>query len=188
MDASDYISLASAAIALFALAYTHFTNTKKYEIFNVYRTEVLNWFIEVSNIIIRLKIEAKCKFPDESVRRDLLSKLSARIEQGRFYFPNIDNDYGGDKPLAYRGYRNVILDFLVFSYRLFEKSDAHLYLKHAETLQRYFTSNIYEIIDPKKFLKESEKYTQRVLSHTLTFEDYMNADPELLETYIKSYN
>jgi hypothetical protein len=188
MNASDYIAITSACISIVAIAYTHFTNTKKYELLTLYRNELLTWFTETSEIIIRLKLEALQGFPDSSLRRELLAKLSANIEKGRFYFPNILNNYGLEKSLAYRGYRNVILDFLVFSYHLFARNDAPFSLRHAETLQKYFTSNVFEIINPRKFLSDTERETASVLSTNLTFEEYMANDPDLLETYIKRYN
>lgn len=82
----------------------------------------------------------------------MLAKLSSLIESGRFYFPNIDrkDGFGKQKPIAYQGYRNVILDFLVYEYQLFEKDDYVQYLKHAESLQRLFTSYVFQYLEPSK--------------------------------------
>lgn len=65
-----------------------------------------------------------------------------------------------------------------------KKNDAWNYLNHADTLQRYFTSYIFEIIDPVKFLKDTERNTNKIFSKDLSFEDFLHIDPELIETYI----
>ena len=187
MTINDYLTLASVLISIAAFLYAYKTNTKKYELLNQYRTEVLLWFSDTTDIIIRLKLEARDQFPNNELKRELLSKLSSKIEKGRFYFPNIQNGHGEDKPLANQGFRNIALDFLVFSYRLFEKEEASSLLSHAEMLQKHFTSHIFEIINPKRFLKDTETHTQWILSSELTFEKYMEHKPEVLETFIKKY-
>lgn len=75
----------------------------------------------------------------------------------------------------------------MFYYRLFEKEDAPNFLKHADTLQRYFTSHVFEIIDLVKFLKDTERYTDKVFTKELSFEDFLDKEPELLKKYIKDY-
>lgn len=186
MTTSDYIAAASLVIAFAAFIYSYLTNTKKYELTSQYRTEILSWYSETIEILIRLKIEAKDSYKDENLKRELLSNLSAKIELGRFYFPNVDkgDKFGDEKPFAYKGYRNLMLDFLVFSFQVFEKQDAKKYLRHAETLQRHFTSHLFDILDPKTFLKETEKHTNKTFSKELRFEDFIEKDPEALEYYV----
>lgn len=186
MTTSDYIASASLFIAFIAFIYSYLTNTKKYELTSQYRTEILSWYSETVKILIRLKIEAKDNFKDENLKRELLSDLSTKIEIGRFYFPNIDKgDYFGDeKPFAYRGYRNLMLDYLILSYRVFEEQNAKEYLSHAETLQKYFTSYLFEILEPKSFLKEIEKHTDKSFYKELRFEEFIKIKPEFLETYL----
>jgi hypothetical protein len=190
MTASDYIASVSLIIAFVAFIYSYLTNTKKYELASQYRTEILHWYGVTIEILIRLKLEAKDDFKDENLKRELLSKLSANIELGRFYFPNIDkgDNYGYMKAQAYKGYRNLILDFLVFSYRVFEKRDAKKYLAHSETLQARFTSEIFEIIDPKTFLMETKKHTNKTFTNNLSFEDFIKKEPSELESYLKNKN
>lgn len=189
MNASDNIALASLLISLLAILYSYFTNTKKYELISEYKNNILNWFNSTTEILLRLKSEAEIKFPDQNLKRELLSKLSSKIEVGRFYFPNITkgNNYGKEKPLAFQGYRNLVLDFLVFSYRLFEKDDAFKFLDHASTLQRHFTSQMFEIIDPVKFLADTKKHTDKTFIKELSFEDFIDKEPELIKKYIKDY-
>ncbi len=186
MTASDIISAASLLVAFAAFIYSYITNTKKYELTSQYRTEILNWYSETIYILTRLKIEATQNFKDEILKRELLSTLSSKIEIGRFYFPNVDkgDKFGNDKPQAYKGYRNLMLDFLVFSFQLYDKKDAKKYLKHAEILQRHFTSQLFEILDPKTFLKETEKHTNKTFSRELRFEDFIEKEPDALTHYM----
>lgn len=186
MITSDYIATASLLIAFSAFIFSYLTNTKKYELTSLYRTGILSWYSETIEILVRLKIEAKGRFKDEDLKKELLSLLSAKIEIGRFYFPNIDkgDKFGEEKPQAYKGYRNLILDFLVFSFQLFERQDADIYIKHADTLQRHFTSSMFELLDPKTFLLETKKCTNKTFSRDLIFEDFIAKDPNALDLYL----
>jgi hypothetical protein len=94
------------------------------------------------------------------------------------------NDFGHEKPTAYRGYRNLMLDFLVYSYRLYSRPNAASYIKHAEILEREFTSLLFEIINPKDFLIETKKTTKKTFTKDLVFEDFLNSNPEVLREYI----
>lgn len=190
MSNSDLFAMSSIIISIIALIYAYISNTKKYELNSQYRKEVLCWFSDTTEILIKLKLEAEDYFPNLDRKRDLLASLSTKIEIGRFYFPNVDkgDNFGSEKPYAYRGYRNLILDFLVFSYRLFEKENAINYKDHANLLQRYFTSSLFEIVDPVKFINETKKVTKQTFNRELSFEDFLEKEPELLITYIKDYD
>ena len=98
------------------------TSTKKYELTENYRKELLQWYTSVVEIMIRIihSMESQEFFSDEfqPQKTEMLSRLSALTEIGRFYFPNvIKGDYfGHDKPSAYQGYRDICLEFLVYFY------------------------------------------------------------------------
>ncbi len=72
-------------------------------------------------MIIEILIYLQLNNVDHDLKMKKLSKLSSLIEQGRFYFPNIDrgDGFGKDKPSAYQGYRNIVLDTLVYLYQIF---------------------------------------------------------------------
>jgi len=187
MTITDFIATGSLIIAVAAFIYSYATNTKKYELTSQLRYEIIKWYSTTIEILIRLRLEAENNFISPELRRDLLSKLSSQIEIGRFYFPNIDkgDNFGYDKPYAYKGYRNLLLDFLVYSYRLFEGNDYQNYLTHSDFLQRHFTSNLFETIDPHTFLKETKKHTNKTFSSALIYEDFIKTDPEKLSFYLK---
>jgi hypothetical protein len=182
MTSRDYIAVGSLIIAIAAFVYTYMTNTKKYELTSRFRSEILGWYSITVELLIRLRFEAEDDFKDSELKRDLLSKLSAQIEIGRFYFPNINHGdgYGENKPFAYKGYRNLTLDFLVYSYRIFENEEVLKHLKHAEFLQRHFTSHLFETLDPNTFLNEAKKHTNKTFSKPLIYEDFIKKDPDIL--------
>ena len=186
MTITDFIASGSLIIAVTAFIYTYISNTKKYELTSQYRKEILNWYSITVEILIRLRNYLNEKNINNDIKNDLLSKLSSQIEIGRFYFPNVDkkDNYGSSKPSAYKGYRNLMLDFLVFSYQIFEKHDANRYSKHAEVLQRHFTSHLFDILDPKQYLKDTKKYTKKLFSKDLCFEDFIDNDPDAIDKYL----
>lgn len=183
MELRDVLSMLSFGFAVFAFIFAMRTNTKRYELKSAYRKEIILWFSDTVELLIRLRAQ-----PDKesSDRRGILNILSAKIELGRFYFPNISkgDNFGNEKPKAYQGYRNLVLDLLVYSYRLFERTDFPKYIKHAETLQRHFTSLVYEILDPKSHLAETQKHTDKLFTKELTFEDFLEQEPEIIRRYI----
>lgn len=181
MELSDWISIISIIIALGALAYSIFSNTKKYELTYQYYNDILKWHNEVVEVLIFLRLST---FTDEQ-KLNYLSKLSALIENGRFYFPNVDkgDDFGKTKPTAYQGYRNVILDFLVYEYQLFERNDYKRYIKHAENLQRLFTSYVFQYLEPKRQRKLVGRNTAINESKDFTIEEFLKQSPEFIYSF-----
>ena len=179
MNISDIVSVVSIVIAIASYIHSYITSSKKYELQFQYRVEIMKWYSDTMNILTRLIIETKDGFADQSLKKELLSTLSSNIEIGRFYFPNVDsgNGFGNHKQIAYQGYRNLTIVFLVYSFKIFEKKDAAMYLNHAEELKRQFTSHLFEILDPKQFLKETYQHTKKKYSNDLTFNDFIRKDP-----------
>lgn len=176
MELSDIISLVSLIVALIAFGYSVFSNTKKYELTYQHYNDVLAWYNQVIEVLIYLKLSAK----DGNVSTQDLAKLSALIESGRFYFPNVDrgDGFGKDKPIAYQGYRNVILDFLVFEYQLFARKDCDKYVDHAEALQRLFTSHVFIYLNPKKQKQNIQHNTAMVCNKDFTINEFLEKSPD----------
>jgi hypothetical protein len=81
----------------------------------------------------------------------ILIKLSSLIDQGRWYFPNYyKKDYGVDKPLAYRGFRQDILDHRCEAYRIVLAEDINGAKEKLTDLQRLFVSEIQTRLNPEK--------------------------------------
>ncbi|MBI4948815.1 MAG: hypothetical protein HY955_01570 [Deltaproteobacteria bacterium] len=150
--------LLSISLAIF---YLRDRRHSKYQVENEYTNNLLKWHGEVVTILIKLRLMHAYWQP--ITPNEDLACLSALIEQGRFFFPNIDRSdgYGLDKSPAYRGYRNVALDFLVASYNLFYGKISRIELQEAEILQRHFTSVVFEIVRPKNRLETIRSLTDR---------------------------
>lgn len=173
---TELIAFASLIIALIALIYSIASNTKRYELTYQYYNDVLNWHNEVIETIMNLRA---CTKNNES-KINHLSKLSALIETGRFYFPNVDkNDgFGNEKPPAYRGYRNIILDFLVFEYNIYSRANCEEYIEYDEVLQRLFTSFIFDYLKPEKHRKKVYKNTSISRVEETTINEFLSNPPE----------
>ncbi len=187
MDTSNWIAIASTIIAIGALVYSWASNTKKYEVTDQYRKNVLIWYEEVIKILITLRMSIEASKLTDKDKIDLLSNLSAQIEIGRFFFPNINkgNSYGQNKPLPYRGYRHIVLEFVVMEFNLFKKEDAKKYLLHAVELQRQFTAHIFELLDPVGFNKSIHRFTDVTFGNDIILEEFLEKDPQSFVFYRK---
>ena len=178
----DLSSVISLLISILTLIYTIFSNKKKYELTYQYYNDVLTWHNQTVDILIALKLFEG----NYSQKNELLAQLSAKIEAGRFYFPNIDrkDNFGKEKPLAYQGYRNVVLDFLVYQYQLFQRDDYKMYLRHAEELQKQFTSYIFQYLQPSKHRKKVGENTTIDVQFNFTIEDFLKQKPESIKKFL----
>jgi hypothetical protein len=187
---SDQISNAIACIALIissilAFLYIRDRRHAKFIIANDYINQLLQWHHAVVDVLMELRLrefEKNC-----NKKKDLLIRLSALIEKGRFFFPNIKADeYGTDNPPAYRGYRNVGLDFLVASYNLHHNAYSEVLDRQAAHLQRLFTSVVYEIVEPSDRLEAIRILTDHYFVKGLSVEDLEN--PESLAAVSNMWN
>lgn len=163
-----YFSLVvSGTLAIF---YIRDRSRAKYAIENEYSNQLLFWHASVVEVLISLC--SASRHGEDEMKNSLLIRLSSLIEQGRFYFPNINSgDYGTEKPPAYRGYRNVALDFLVASYNLHHKKYSAHTENQANHLQRLFTSVVFEVVRPADRLATIRKLTDRYFVKDLSVED-----------------
>ena len=105
--------IVTVIIAIIGGIYAIVTNTKKYELTENYRAELLQWYSSVVKLMITIIHSIECgifyssEFSEQ--RTDMLSQLSALTEVGRFYFPNVikGDGFGRQKPSAYQGYRHI---------------------------------------------------------------------------------
>lgn len=134
MTISDYIAIISIGVSVIISVvggvYAVANNTKKFELAEIYKKEILEWYSHTIHILTLIIDNI------ENDNKDLLANLSAKIEIGRFYFPNVNKGdfFGKDKPSAYQGYRNIILDFLVYFYDTAKREDAR---KHKKALTEF---------------------------------------------------
>jgi hypothetical protein len=92
----------------------------------------------------------------------LLAHCSALIDRGRWFLPNIEDrggKFGQEKQRAYRGFRQIGLDSMVYSYDHFKrhandktKSDAAL-IDFLTTAKRELVSEIQFTVSPQRIQK-----------------------------------
>lgn len=174
MQPSDFISAASLTLSI-ALGFFYFKDRAlaRFSISNSYSSELLSWHYDVVKLLCKMNHSNK-NSSDESYRDDLAS-LSALIEQGRFFFPNIDKSdgHGNGKPAAYRGYRNLSLEFLVSSYDLLASSNPQALENEINELQRHFTSIVFEVVNPKDRLQQIRDLTDKYFVKDYSAEDFV---------------
>lgn len=127
-------------------------------------TDLLKWGTDCVRILQELieftfRIEAEPIAELKSRRIDLLSEVSIQIDIGKWLLPNYKTG-SEDKtiPAAYRGYRPVAIDALLYSYRTFKSfdlgnkesiDDLRQFLVHTK---REFVSQIALKIDPERLM------------------------------------
>lgn len=170
------ISIISVSISLATIIYTMLSNRDRFIISSTERKNILEWYDKSINII--MLIREKIIVNEKADLPEILSELSAQIEIGRFYFPNIDlNDsYGNEKPEAYKGYRQSILTFLVFIYEIAHKDNPVRYLDHLNILQREFTSTLYKFLKPSNYVKKINKNSYLELQGEMDLKDFLNRE------------
>jgi hypothetical protein len=97
-------------------------------------------------------------------RNDILCQLSALIDNGRMYFPNVEHNIVGlHKDEAYRGYRRPILDDLTHSFRIIkgyrhDNADSnHEIRRQINKYRRQFVSRLQKSVDPRRRIAFLEK-------------------------------
>ena len=142
-----------------AFTYAYFTNTKRYELSSGYRAEILKWYSETLLILKKAKTAASEK--DKKAICELSDELSAKIDVGRFYFPNSQRGDGkGERnPSAYQGYRNVVLDTLVHFHFVLNNGSNDEQGHYLNQLTRIYTSQVFDQLNPRKFIKQTNKHT-----------------------------
>lgn len=176
MKISDLLTLVSIVvtivIAVIGGTYAIITNTKRFELSEQYKNELLSWYGKV--VFVISKLQGEC---NEKERNNALQELSALIEIGRFYFPNINkkDGFGKEKPLAYQGYRHVALDFLVLIYQMGNDTNISKCRKKIEYMERNFTSIVFEIVSPDKRIKSIKQYAKITMPREMSIEDFMDS-------------
>lgn len=125
--ASEWVAVASAALALASLllnwAVVRRQTQLQFESLKAQMdAEVLAWAHEVINLVSQAEALARgCGVtyaPDEfrRIAHETAQSLSAAADRGRLFFPNLTPDaHGQHKEAAFQGFRQPILDAVIFS-------------------------------------------------------------------------
>ena len=193
LDTQSLVALAGVVVALVVAivggVYKVLTDTNKYELTERYRQELLAWYsstVRVMIAIIHAPESGEFFTQDYASRRtELLAELSALTEVGRFYFPNVDkgDGFGEEKPAAYRGYRNVNLEFMLYFYEIASRDDCGQYTYLLWKLERSFTSAIFEMVDPRARNKDYAKHLDLQVSQGESLYDFIQKNPGNIETF-----
>lgn len=120
-----------------------------------YLCNVRSWADEACESISRAIHSAELE-GDQRKRElfDVMYRLSAGIDRGRWFFPNLWNDeIGIHKEPAYRGLRQPILDHLVAAYDIVKEMSSAPAAKSITELvhcQRCFVSEVQQVLNPRR--------------------------------------
>ena len=115
-----------------------------------YFRELNQWASQVAFLISEAIHAAEDPGAQTEKIREVRSKLSASIDTGRFYFLNkYEEEYGKEKPFAYRGFRQDVIDYIVFAYDEISKKDGKIDRDQLVQYQRLFVSEVQKRLDPK---------------------------------------
>lgn len=182
MDLNDWSNIASMVFGVVStlvsiiIFYRVSRPEKKYELENSYRQQILDWCFESSMLLIKMRLYIEEKEQRPPVED--LARLSALIDLGRFYFPNISTERGQYKPYAFQGIRDVIIDLLVWSYQVCYFNPLKKYTSHLIVLQRYFISEVFLRLGKNGFLKSVEKFTGLKLKKGVSLGEFLSIAPE----------
>lgn len=140
-----------------------------------YFVDLLKWsdeaMLQLSEALHLCDLDPKrmgdSKFFD--LRHSLKVRISAQIDRGRWFFPNVAvNEYGLHKQEGYRGYRHTVLDGLVLAYNelcRIDYSGATVNREQREGIQyakRLFTGEIQKVLNPESRDEEFRKLVANV--------------------------
>lgn len=178
-------------IAVIGGIYAIVTNTKKYELTENYRKELLQWYSSVVELMIRIihYVESGIFYSSEfsKQRTDMLSQLSALTEVGRFYFPNVikGDDFGSQKPSAYQGYRHINLEFMLHFYQIASNDNNDKNIPLLWRLERNFTAVIFDMIEPRKRNYDYAKYLAITIPEGKAIEDFIYENPYNINVFMR---
>lgn len=179
----------TALIAIIGGIYAIVTNTKKYELTENYRKELLQWYSSVVDLMIKIihYSESGEFFSSDFLlqKADMLSQLSALTEVGRFYFPNVikGDGFGSQKPSAYQGYRHINLEFMIHFYQVASQANDHSDSTLLWKLERNFTAVIFDMIEPRKRNHDYAKYLALTIPKGRAIEDFIYENPNNINIF-----
>jgi hypothetical protein len=122
--------------------------------------QVIDWGAEVINALTDAERVARTRTHPSfgEAREHLMSRLSALVDRGRLFFPNVSHDLVGlDRPFANRGFRPPILDAIMLVHERVRRLDpaggADLVQADGGQLfeaRRAFVSELQRALDPRR--------------------------------------
>lgn len=174
---SNTTAVISLLLALFSIIYTVRSNTKKYELSVSYRNDVLAWYSQVIDVLSSFIHIANIIEHNDIKKIELQASLSALIEKGRFFYPNINknDEHGNYKFNAFKGHKNITLEFLTYFYYTMSQNNIEKYEKHLIYLYKGFTSSVFDNLDPVNHNKKILQYTSSTTIPDITLEEFLES-------------
>ncbi|MGB0506333.1 MAG: hypothetical protein ACPGGK_09060 [Pikeienuella sp.] len=127
-------------------------------------SDIIHWAADVTGLLSQMAELTMVQSDDVTWRRDwhlLRHQLTAKIDVGRLYFPNYAADMVNlEKPPAYRGVRQSVIDHLVWAYDAFSEyaatsneTDMTALRGRLISEKRQFISEIQTHIDPMRYIE-----------------------------------
>jgi hypothetical protein len=161
MDGQLVVSVASATAAVLSAAVSFYFSRQSVEqtrefAQDQYEDNIRAWAERTVEITSELRQLASngSRTPNPDLIAKLLADLSAQIEKGRWFFPNVLTDKAGTwKEPAYQGIRQRVLDDLVDIHTAVEESDwqdRHALHQKVRAAHRSFVSRVQVKLDPSE--------------------------------------
>jgi len=117
-----------------------------------------------------------------------LAKLSALIDQGRFYFPNEITEASGESDeqkmsSAFQGKRDRAIMMLEWYHDIVRRDNVRDYLDYLDDLQKMFTSRIFDVLKPREF-NELAGHVTSLSTASLSEEDNLD---EMLQRSLEDF-
>lgn len=183
MDISLYFSIASLVISIVGVTVTGYLSWRQEKIGKAtfkdsWLRSLRAWAEEAVDVLSESSYACHHGYCDKDAneaerrRSDCIHRLSSLVDRGRFFLPNeLHEDYGLEKPLAYRGYRHASLDYLVAAIRVLEGRNASVLAamdkseaKILVDLKREYVSQVQHMLDPRQQNKEIADLIGPILS------------------------
>jgi hypothetical protein len=126
-------------------------------------SEIHDWAVEVEHLLSEAVHicdldPGQCENPSFFNRKhEIRCKISAVLDQGRWYFPNEKHDeHGTQKETAFKGFRQIPLNHIDSAYKLVGTLDYKCKEKNANlrvelvSIKRGFSSEIQRTLDPRR--------------------------------------
>lgn len=127
-----------------------------------YDSDVIRWSDEVIVTLSKaheMLCEKGLSYPDQEFgarRSEVRAQLSALIDRGRMFFPNLrDTSHGAHKELGFQGHRQQALNELVNAYELLHASGAGagpdlVACEELAKRRRGFIAEVFKAVDPER--------------------------------------
>lgn len=176
---ANIIAGVAVLIAIASFIYTWKTNTKKYELSETLRKEILDWYDRCILVLVLLRKNLETESVNDNKYLELNANLYSLAELGRFYFPNYNRNKGKGKnnSEAYKGNRPLLIDLLVESNKITSLPSKELLSKkdyHISELKKYqkgFTSELFKLMNPDSYIKRYLKNTELNILQQKTFSE-----------------